>query len=214
MPHVQRSLGKEEQAQRRVTKRVNRLEIKSHAGWSWNCDFEPGEGRYEYSDHLGQGELTTWCQIGVYVGSSGKPKCSLMMRDRRWRRKRRGGDEKSHGLGAAYRLAPTSLLPSPLSQHGVLILSNWRSCFGLWVAFILQISKSHVWNTTPQCEVTGDHVVLHPATRTQISTAPLTGGTQGSVWVWRCEGRFIFPPLRLSSEQNKTKRTNHCLYLS
>ena len=46
-------------------------------------------------------------------------------------RKRRGGDEKSHGLGAAYRLAPTSLLPPRLSQHGVLILSNWRSCFGL-----------------------------------------------------------------------------------
>ena len=74
-------------------------------------------------------------------------------RDRRWRRKRRGGNEKSHGLGAAYRLAPTSLLPPPLSQLGLLIPSNWRSFFRLWVAFFLWISKSH-WNTTPQCEVT------------------------------------------------------------
>ena len=51
--------------------------------------------------------LTMWWNKGLRWWRS---------RDRRWRRKRRGGDEKSHGLGAAYRLAPTSLLPPPLSS--------------------------------------------------------------------------------------------------
>lgn len=59
--------GQRRASSEEVTKRVNRLESKSHKGWWWNCVFEPGADRahkYPVGQWHGPHDVKLWPVMG------------------------------------------------------------------------------------------------------------------------------------------------------